>query len=246
MIFGLSRGTHKLKMADRPSELSVVDSSQKNCDKAYKSVVTNESETCANSHTATVNGDGLTNSVDSYGDHIFEDSDLRFRLNKHEETNDSSKYLPRLVFLDSEETLAENNQNDQTGEESVRQERAVSDSAVIQRLASPSLNTFQRSESSGNHFYKNRRSRVSQASIQSSDSELLLDHSVTENSDLPGDEDFERFIMEYPTEHPRLKTWHCHAIGTKIPEDNVARNQLIAVSILSFLFMIGESVGRYT
>ncbi|KAL5015019.1 hypothetical protein ScPMuIL_009289 [Solemya velum] len=38
------------------------------------------------------------------------------------------------------------------------------------------------------------------------------------------------------------ESWHCHAREKQTP-DRIARNQLIAVSVLCFLFMIGEAIG---
>ena len=46
-----------------------------------------------------------------------------------------------------------------------------------------------------------------------------------------------------PADGSRTSDDHCH--GEELPADNVARNQLIAVSILCFLFMIGEITGAY-
>ncbi|XP_060591515.1 proton-coupled zinc antiporter SLC30A2-like [Ruditapes philippinarum] len=59
-------------------------------------------------------------------------------------------------------------------------------------------------------------------------------------------EDYEQFLMEQ-TENDTFidenDDWHCHATTAKIPEDKTARNQLIAVSVLCFLFMVGEAIG---
>lgn len=63
------------------------------------------------------------------------------------------------------------------------------------------------------------------------------------------------FCIELESLPPRTRTdnggdqphnghdWHCHA-REKTKADTVARNQLVAVSVLCFIFMIGEAIGK--
>lgn len=78
-------------------------------------------------------------------------------------------------------------------------------------------------------------SQKSVSSQQSSDSDLITDHCPENMS--PNEDSAVVFSG-------RHKDWHCHDTTLKLASDKTARNQLLAVSILCFVFMIGESVGK--
>lgn len=174
------------------------------------------------------------------------------------EENKSTRYLPQLVFLDSEENISEFEKQTFEDTHPLRKERAVSDSFVTGNLQTDTLQIIREAHdnSSGDHSTSTSKhgihqngtcvqtsinnnsfthGRPSNTSLHSStDSELITDHRLST------DDSFEQFMME---EDSKLNTWHCHSRTAKIPPDKTARNQLIAVSILCFMFMVGEAIG---
>jgi hypothetical protein len=173
------------------------------------------------------------------------------------DVNDSSKFLPRLVFLDSDENISRNTDNISLNNPETsyyREERSVSDSAVANNHHLPVLNSHLNDYNSSGHLTDEStnpllHSQHSHASQVSSDSDLIRDHTMATEQELAtvAGEDYEQFLMEQ-TENDTFidenDDWHCHATTAKIPEDKTARNQLIAVSVLCFLFMVGEAIGN--
>ena len=83
-----------------------------------------------------------------------------------------------------------------------------------------------------------RTSNTAMESSQSSPQHML---SVLRDEEDSGDGHFTASGMVLPQE-PSVQT-HCH--GPAASEDPVARNQLIAISVLCFVFMIAEVVGQF-
>jgi len=70
-------------------------------------------------------------------------------------------------------------------------------------------------------------------------------HNVNHNMQLQMNrrtDNSEPFLTSTPSVLSRISGEHCHT--EELPDDTVARNQLIAVCILCFLFMVGEIAGR--
>lgn len=168
----------------------------------------------------------------------------------------SSRHLPRLAFLDSDENIT--NKEDSlilcdslTHSNSKCKERSASDGVVVNSgltSAEKSLvyenPDFKYTHDNTGRFLESHNSHVS---LQSSDSELITDHIMPSEHEVTnvGEEDFEQFLLQNTEDDAAdLKDWHCHAATAKIPPDKVARNQLIAVSVLCFLFMVGEAIGK--
>lgn len=157
-------------------------------------------------------------------------------------------HIPRLVFLGSDEDLSRSNKDD-----IFFVERNQSDNLDFESKSDSYSNTDNRYTTNDENTRDNfvhpddetqtvLTSQHSRTSIYSTDSELLADHSLDENSEI------ERFIMENEMTDDnlsKLMKWHCHDPKTFLLPDKMARNQLIAVSVLCFLFMIGEAVGKY-
>ena len=146
-------------------------------------------------------------------------------------TQTSTRALPQLVFLDSDDSsstehLFKRNSdlitNKGEGWQVCEDRKSYSQSDpphLLERFDKNTDLTF------------SQQSRTSQ---HSSDSDLITDHTA---------EEMTRSRENSVTLGGKL--WHCHDESLKLPPDLIARNQLIAVSIFCFLFMIGETVGKY-
>ena len=182
-------------------------------------------------------------SIYNYNDSVndltgLEDDEINTGINA--DISPSGPFLPRLVFLDSDENITLNIPSENRNIEN-RQQRSASDSVVIkERDQQYTVKLLQKQGQENNCCgYTNQ---ISKNSVQSSDSELLTDHNVMDTNPT-------EINMTILKGGKGIKkgddTWHCHLKNTKIPPDRMARNQLIAVSILCFLFMIGEAIGSY-
>ena len=170
------------------------------------------------------------------------------------DVNDSTKFLPRLVFLDSDENVTRNKSESLLSNPAsnyYREERSASDTTDVKshslrieksHLNQPSRNGYLVDESV-NPLLQSQSSHISQIS---SDSDLIRDHTMPSEQELAevGGENYEQFLMEQTENNIHLDEWHCHTKTAKVPEDKTARNQLIAVSVLCFLFMVGEAIGN--
>lgn len=145
----------------------------------------------------------------------------------------SKRFVPQLVFLDSDEgssaeqlipngiDLSSTKQNNNTHEKRVS---GIPHSHPI---------TSHEKLVDGFSLYKDLSSSQKSVSSQlSSDSDLITDVNMAQNDStavLPSD---------------RSHEWHCHDASLKLRPDKTARNQLITVSVLCFIFMVGEAVGK--
>ena len=161
-------------------------------------------------------------------------------------------HIPRLVFLGSDEDISQTFKNDSDVEKEISDinvERSESDRhghSLISRSKGKrnSIDELETETQNGETEEDDltRSGRYSRTSLYSTDSELLADHNLDDNS-----EDIERFIMENEMADDslsKLMKWHCHDPKTFLLPDKMARNQLITVSILCFVFMVGEAIGR--
>ena len=160
-------------------------------------------------------------------------------------------HIPRLVFLGSEEDLSQNfnSENDSENRDNLH---ANSDRNESDGNSDHSIDTNRTETLDGNGSSipteRNQSRHLLTGNSQysrnnSTDSELLADHTLENNT-----EDIERFIMENEMTDDNLSKllrWHCHDPKTFLLPDRMARNQLITVSVLCFLFMVGEAVGKY-
>lgn len=170
----------------------------------------------------------------------------------------SSAYLPRLVFLDSDENISGSNNEQFSSYDGklIHEERSVDnreDLTVIPFKHETDLpiehsKLIPENLKDTNNAVRFLQSQISHASLHSSDSDLICDHTMPVDRELElenvGEEDFDHYLQEHMEDDPRINDWHCHPTAVKIPPDKMARNQLIAVSILCFLFMCGEAVGN--
>lgn len=168
--------------------------------------------------------------------------------------SNSSRHLPRLVFLDSDENIIKKEDSlllCDSLTHSKCKERSASDGVVVNSglLSAEKSLVYENPDYNYTQDYTGRqlKSHNSHVSLQSSDSELITDHIMPLEQEVTnvGEEDFEQFLLQNTiADAADLKDWHCHAATVKIPPDKVARNQLIAVSVLCFLFMVGEAIGK--
>ncbi|XP_052254820.1 zinc transporter 2-like [Dreissena polymorpha] len=144
---------------------------------------------------------------------------------------------PRLVFLGSDEHLNSSNYGYAADSDYSDRNRTLSDNTRVPDLL--------KSQNGGAPVSRTVRthSRNSHTSHVSSDSDLLaeLDEHFAEN-------EMNRIQLlssnlEVGEDASSDNGWHCHDGTIKNPLDKTARNQLIAVSILCILFMIGETIG---
>ena len=156
-------------------------------------------------------------------------------------------HIPRLVFLGSEEDLSQNFniENDRDNKEkNLNFERPESNFGVEINRTDRYERSGSTTETESDQRTENDLTDFSQYSRNNStDSELLADHHVLRDNS----EDIERFIMENEMTDDNLSKllkWHCHDPKTFLLPDRMARNQLITVSVLCFLFMVGEAVGK--
>lgn len=160
----------------------------------------------------------------------------------------STKFLPRLVFLDSEENITNRNYSDNCVNETLpREERSASDSIVLTKSDYSKLHSDSFANTVDRHNDFLLKSHHSRVSAHSSDSDLITDHNMSVENDLQNvaEEDIDHFLQEHESDVNNIKDWHCHRSTVKIPPDKMARNQLVAVSVLCLLFMVGEAVGKY-
>ena len=161
-------------------------------------------------------------------------------------------HIPRLVFLGSEEDLSKtfNGENDTENKDenfdrNFRRSESESngDGFIDKYRTDRNDRSGSNTETDSNQRRENNQIGSSQYSLNNStDSELLADHISEDNS-----EDIERFIMENEMTDDNLSKllkWHCHDPNTFLLPDRMARNQLITVSVLCFLFMVGEAIGK--
>lgn len=151
--------------------------------------------------------------------------------------NASKRFLPQLVFIESEDVPDDQNENHMGTQRFQAKTTPVSLHGDFQcESADHRLTLFGK-------FDKSVDSSLGQrlvTSQNSSDSDLITEHSEELNMGRNGDTqplnpgNAEEFHDE----------WHCHDKNVHLPSDKTARNQLLAVSVLCFLFMVGESVGK--
>ena len=146
-------------------------------------------------------------------------------------------HIPRLVFIGSDEDLTQNNDYENNDSEQERNENESYQTGYDIKRSQ----WGESSEVTENNSESNLTSQYSRTSLHSTDSELLADHYLDDS------EEIERFIIENEMTDDslsKLLKWHCHDPATFLLPDKMARNQLIAVSILCFLFMVGEAIGK--
>ncbi|XP_052812564.1 proton-coupled zinc antiporter SLC30A8-like [Mya arenaria] len=165
-------------------------------------------------------------------------------IHEFDNLNSSASGHPRLVFKENCSNIVDGHENyvgTDEFDDFVRGDRSLSDISCVRQ---------QNKETDGysNPVVKNYN-RNSHVSVQSSDSDLII------SSDMPNERDQLvelNGVDRYSSSLQRCddsaseqddSEWHCHKRITKIPPDLMARKQLIAVSVLCFIFMIGEAVG---
>ena len=153
---------------------------------------------------------------------------------KNIDSSNGVNHIPKLVFLGSDEDLSQANDDENS-------DLFQSDINNLEFKLSNENELKEVAKYSGNDE-TNLQSSYSKSSLHSTDSELLIDHNPSDDT-----EDIERFIIENEMTDDNLSKllkWHCHDPTTFLLPDKMARNQLIAVATLCFLFMVGEAVGK--
>lgn len=163
------------------------------------------------------------------------------------EASSSRKCVPQLVFLDSDDSSSTEQLYKDKACEQVFPTSEKKNSQTFLRKNNPESNGLSLMGIHKEDFLTSSQKSVS--SNHSSDSDLITDHSVEQTMSRNDD----TIQLNSVTEHVReqssglfsiRKDWHCHDHSLKLPPDKTARNQLLAVSILCFLFMVGETVGK--
>lgn len=151
--------------------------------------------------------------------------------------NASKRFLPKLVFIESGDVPDDKNENHLDDQCYAAKSTPVSLQADCQGgPVDHRLTLFGK-------FDKSVDSSLSQrlvTSQNSSDSDLITEHS--EEMNMVSNGDTQPLIPGNAEEFH--DEWHCHNKNVHLPSDKTARNQLLAVSVLCFLFMVGESVGK--
>ena len=151
----------------------------------------------------------------------------------------SNKFVPTLAFLDSDENVHEQLYNPEEHRTDKLQHKGPK--ADIEKVTKRHKDSFQNPNTEHCNRY----------SAHSSDSDLIQDHAMASERDSlvlsNGIEEtqYDRHVCDNSS-LPRLDLmWHCHRRILQVPPDTMAKKQLIAVSVLCFIFMVGEAVGKY-
>ncbi|KAK3598423.1 hypothetical protein CHS0354_016420 [Potamilus streckersoni] len=201
--------------------------------------------------------EGQTNALNVKGEEI-DNEEYNFRFAESESDTDehfksSVAVPPRLVFLESSDSDLDGDfdiTNASLNIMSKSRKSPIPDSRGNINL--PSLEvardcTLVSEITFGSETRNSLHSSLSNNSVASSDSELLrdLDDYMNATTEMRNQlsADMSNMVVHARGEGQPESPWHCHDTQFKVPPDRVARNQLIAVSLFCFLFMIGEIIG---